>query len=112
MGYVVLDAAVEYVLQGVFAHELEAQDAHCLAELLVSPEVTDLLDRVYVATTVIDELVEIALIQTQTGEKLVYSGLVAADVENRRLAVVFRDVLGLIFVGSFSSTHFLSGVSG
>lgn len=62
VGYVVLDAAVEYVLQGVFAHELEAQDAHCLAECLVSPEVADLLDGVYVAPTVIDEVVEIALV--------------------------------------------------
>lgn len=51
----------------MFPHELEAQDSDCLAELLISPEVPDLFDCVYMTSTIVYEIVEFGLVEPQAG---------------------------------------------
>ena len=62
MGYVVFYPAVEDVVQGVFPHELKAQDPHWLAKPLIRPEVPDLLDCVYLGPAFVYKLVKLGLV--------------------------------------------------
>ena len=66
MCYMVLDPAVKNIFQRMFPHKLEAQDSHCLAKLLICPKIPNLFNRINMASTKIDKVRKLTLIESKS----------------------------------------------
>lgn len=93
----VANPRVEDIVEGVLAKEEVADDPHALCVSVIHPEPTEVRYRVYCLLYLAHLTIEILEGHTGMQADLSHNFLVLLDEGDDSLAVIFRDVLRLIF---------------